>query len=96
MSEKTGAVRTYTESLERTLNTGVELRDEMRRKIDSLSVQLRIQKGMLNAAVAAKELYQKRLGNYKKRLVSEREKRQKVEGKLQRLMRNLSDANRPG
>lgn len=77
----TSVIRTYTEQLESTIEKGVELRDAMRQEITRLERLVKAQRSEIINAVNAKELYQRRLGNYKKRLVIEREKRQKAEGR---------------
>lgn len=88
----TSVIRTYTEQLESTIEKGVELRDSMRQEISRLERLVKAQRSEITNAVNAKELYQRRLGNYKKRLVVEREKRQKAEGEVIRLRRKISDA----
>lgn len=84
-------IRTYTEQLETTIEKGVRLRDSMRREISRLERLVKAQRSEITNAVNAKELYQRRLGNYKKRLVVEREKRQKLEGQLIKLNRKMSN-----
>ncbi|EJH7682350.1 hypothetical protein NF210_002638 [Salmonella enterica] len=84
-------VRTYTEKLENTIKKGVELRDSMRQEISRLERLVKSQKSEITNAVNAKELYQRRLGNYKKRLIVEREKRQKLEGQIIKLKRKMSN-----
>ncbi|EEJ7181099.1 hypothetical protein RL87_004516 [Salmonella enterica subsp. enterica] len=84
-------VRTYTEKLENTIKKGVELRDSMRQEISRLERIVKAQKSEITNAVNAKELYQRRLGNYKKRLIVEREKRQKLEGQIIKLKRKMSN-----
>ncbi|MDV1192124.1 hypothetical protein [Raoultella planticola] len=86
------AARTFTEHLERTIEQGVELRDAMRKQIESLKRVVSEQKREINDAILAKELYRRRLSNYKNRLVAEREKRQKLEGKIIKLKRRIGDA----
>ncbi|MCS4388904.1 hypothetical protein [Klebsiella quasipneumoniae] len=90
MSNKT--IRTHTERLEKVIEQGVELRDEMRSKIANLEKIVSAQKAEIINATRAKELYQRRLANYKRTLVAEREKRQKLEGKLIKLNRRIIDA----
>lgn len=87
MSNQT--IRTHTERLERVIEQGVELRDEMRRKIASLEKTVSAQKAQIISAERAKELYLRRLANYKRRLITEREKRQKLEGKIIKLNRKV-------
>lgn len=84
-------VRTYTEKLENTIKKGVELRDSMRQEISRLERIVKAQRSEITNAVNAKELYQRRLGNYKKRLIVEREKRQKLEGQIIKLKRKMSN-----
>ncbi|EBX6267586.1 hypothetical protein ACVY4N_002403 [Salmonella enterica subsp. enterica] len=84
-------VRTYTEKLENTIKKGIELRDSMRQEISRLERLVKAQKSEITNAVNAKELYQRRLGNYKKRLIVEREKRQKLEGQIIKLKRKMSN-----
>lgn len=86
------AIRTHTERLERVIERGVELRDEMRAKITSLEKMVSAQKAEIINATRAKELYQRRLISYKRNLVIEREKRQKLEGQLIKLKRKIGDA----
>lgn len=86
------AIRIHTERLERVIEQGVELRDEMRSKIASLEKIVSAQKAEILNATRAKELYQRRLVNYKRTLVAEREKRQKLEGKIIKLKRRIGDA----
>lgn len=88
----TSVIRTYTEQLESTIEKGVELRDSMRQEISRLERLVKAQRSEITNAVNAKELYQRRLGNYKNRLVTERERRQKAEGQIVRLTRKISDA----
>ncbi|WP_159124676.1 hypothetical protein [Enterobacter roggenkampii] len=88
----TSAIRTYTEQLESTIEKGVELRDSMRQEITRLERLVKAQRSEITNAVIAKELYQRRLGNYKKRLVAEREKRKKAGGEVVRLRRKIKDA----
>ncbi len=90
MSNKT--IRTHTERLEKVIEQGVELRDEMRSKIANLEKIVSAQKAEIINATRAKELYQRRLANYKSTLVAEREKRQKLEGKIIKLNRRIIDA----
>lgn len=90
MSNQT--IRTHTERLEKVIKQGVELRDEMRRKIASLEKTVSAQKAQIISAERAKELYQRRLANYKHTLVAEREKRQKLEGQIIKLKRRVGDA----
>ena len=90
MSNQT--IRTHTERLEMVIEQGVELRDEMRRKIASLEKTVSAQKAQIINATRAKELYQRRLANYKRTLVAEREKRQKLEGQIIKLKRRVGDA----
>lgn len=90
MSNKT--IRTHTERLEKVIEQGVELRDEMRSKIANLEKIVSAQKAEIINATRAKELYQRRLANYKRTLVAEREKRQKLEGKIIKLNRRIIDA----
>ncbi|HDK6739213.1 TPA: hypothetical protein ACLKPI_003501 [Klebsiella pneumoniae] len=90
MSNKT--IRTHTERLEKVIEQGVELRDEMRSKIANLEKIVSAQKAEIINATRAKELYKRRLANYKRTLVAEREKRQKLEGKLIKLNRRIIDA----
>ncbi|PVF76552.1 hypothetical protein CSC18_2258 [Klebsiella aerogenes] len=90
MSNQT--IRTHTERLERVIEQGVELRDEMRRKIASLEKTVSAQKAQIINAARAKELYLRRLANYKRRLIAEREKRQKLEGQIIKLKRRVGDA----
>ncbi|EBS1701604.1 hypothetical protein EJA23_07720 [Salmonella enterica subsp. enterica serovar Newport] len=87
----TSVIRTYTEQLESTIEKGVELRDSMRQEISRLERLVKAQKSEITNAVNAKELYQRRLGNYKKRLIVEREKRQKLEGQIIKLKRRMSN-----
>ncbi|EGG4252329.1 hypothetical protein QDX92_003547 [Salmonella enterica] len=84
-------VRTYTEKLENTIKKGVELRDSMRQEISRLERLVKAQKSEITNAINAKELYQRRIGNYKKRLIVEREKRQKLEGQIIKLKRKMSN-----
>ena len=84
-------IRTYTEQLESTIEKGVELRDSMRRKIDGLERIVHSQKHDINNANTAKELYRRRLDNYKIRLRTEREKCQKAEGKLEKQMNRYNE-----
>ncbi|EDH5424092.1 hypothetical protein K7914_005109 [Salmonella enterica] len=84
-------VRTYTEKLENTIKKGVELRDSMRQEISRLERLVKAQKSEITNAINAKELYQHRIGNYKKRLIVEREKRQKLEGQIIKLKRKMSN-----
>ncbi|HCS4220158.1 TPA: hypothetical protein ORM06_002052 [Klebsiella aerogenes] len=90
MSNQT--IRTHTERLERVIEQGVELRDEMRRKIASLERTVSAQKAQIINAERAKELYLRRLAIYKCRLIVEREKRQKLEGQIIKLKRRVGDA----
>lgn len=90
MSNQT--IRTHTERLEKVIKQGIELRDEMRRKIASLEKVVSAQKAQIISAERAKELYQRRLANYKHTLVAEREKRQKLEGQIIKLKRRVGDA----
>ncbi|WP_213342205.1 hypothetical protein [Klebsiella aerogenes] len=87
MSNQT--IRTHTERLEKVIEQGVELRDEMRRKIASLEKTVSAQKAQIISTERAKELYLRRLANYKRRLITEREKRQKLEGKIIKLKRKV-------
>ncbi|HCQ7755479.1 hypothetical protein [Citrobacter sp. 50677481] len=89
MSDK--AIRTHTERLERVIEQGVKLRDDMRSKIANLEKMVCAQKAEIIRATRAKELYQRRLSNYKRSLVVEREKRQKLEGQLIKLKRKMSN-----
>ncbi|EBR2208744.1 hypothetical protein C3S60_10360 [Salmonella enterica] len=84
-------IRTYTEQLETTIEKGVELRDSMRQEIGRLERLVKVQRSEITNAVNAKELCQRRLGNYKKRLVVEREKRQKLEGQVIKLKRKIGN-----
>lgn len=86
------AIRTHTERLEKVIEQGVELRDEMRRKIASLEKTVSAQKAQIINAERAKELYLRRLATYKRTLVAEREKRQKLEGQIIKLKRRIGDA----
>ncbi|MEA8799846.1 hypothetical protein [Klebsiella aerogenes] len=86
------AIRTHTERLEKVIEQGVELRDEMRRKIASLEKTVSAQKAQIINAERAKELYLRRLTTYKRRLVAGREKRQKLEGQIIKLKRRVGDA----
>lgn len=86
------AIRTHTERLEGVIEQGVELRDEMRKKIVDLEKVVGAQKAQIINANRAKELYQRRLSNYKRTLVAEREKRQKLEGQIIKLKRRIGDA----
>ncbi|WP_343297359.1 hypothetical protein AAG122_18995 [Raoultella planticola] len=86
------ATRTHTERLERVIEQGVELRDEMRSKIANLEKIVSAQKAEILNATRAKELYQRRLINYKRTLVAEREKRQKLEGQILKLKRRIGNA----
>ncbi|EIV6183968.1 hypothetical protein L9H89_003709 [Klebsiella aerogenes] len=90
MSNQT--IRTHTERLEKVIEQGVELRDEMRRKIANLERIVGAQRAEILNATRAKELYQRRLINYKRNLVAEREKRQKLEGQIIKLKRRVGDA----
>ncbi|WP_171858644.1 hypothetical protein [Citrobacter freundii] len=90
MSNQT--IRTYTERLERVIEQGVELRDEMRSKIANLERIVGAQRAEILNATRAKELYRRRLINYKRTLVAEREKRQKLEGQIIKLKRRVGDA----
>lgn len=90
MSNQT--IRTHTERLERVIKQGVELRDEMRSKIANLERIVGAQRAEILNATRAKELYQRRLINYKRTLVAEREKRQKLEGQIIKLKRRVGDA----
>lgn len=90
MSNQT--IRTHTERLERVIEQGVELRDEMRSKIANLERIVGAQRAEILNATRAKELYQRRLINYKRTLVAEREKRQKLEGQIIKLKRRVGDA----
>lgn len=90
MSNQT--IRTHTERLELVIDQGVELREEMRKKIASLEKVVGAQKAQIINATRAKELYQRRLANYKRTLVAEREKRQKLEGQIVKLKRMIGDA----
>ncbi|CAM3845765.1 hypothetical protein [Klebsiella pneumoniae] len=83
---------TDTERLESVIEQGVKLRDEMRSKIANLEKIVSAQKAEIINATRAKELYQRRLVNYKRTLVAEREKRQKLEGKIIKLKRRIGDA----
>lgn len=85
-------ILTHTERLERVIEQGVELRDEMRSKIANLEKIVGAQKAEILNATRAKELYQRRLINYKRTLVAEREKRQKLEGQIIKLKRRVGDA----
>lgn len=87
MSNQT--IRTHTERLERVIEQGVELRDEMRRKIASLEKTVSAQKAQIISAERVKELYLRRLATYKRKLIAEREKRQKLEGKIIKLKRKV-------
>ncbi|MCW4839302.1 hypothetical protein [Enterobacter hormaechei] len=77
----TSVIRTYTEQLESTIEKGVELRDSMRQEITRLERLVKAQRSEINNAVNAKELYQRRLSNYKKNawLSSERSDRRPKE-----------------
>ncbi|HIC9076945.1 TPA: hypothetical protein ACW7Y6_001443 [Klebsiella aerogenes] len=86
------AIRTHTERLEKVIEQGVELRDEMRRKIASLEKTVSAQKSQIINAERAKELYLRRLATYKRRLIASREKRQKLEGQIIKLKRRVGDA----
>ncbi|MGS4818953.1 hypothetical protein ACN4GA_07880 [Raoultella terrigena] len=86
------AIRAHTERLERVIEQGVALRDEMRSKIANLERMVSAQKAEIINATRAKELYQRRLTNYKRTLVAEREKRQKLEGQIIKLKRRIGDA----
>lgn len=86
------AIRTYTERLEKVIKQGIELRDEMRRKIASLEKTVSAQKAQIISAERAKELYLRRLDAYKRRLIAGREKRQKLEGQIIKLKRRVVDA----
>lgn len=90
MSNQT--ILTHTERLERVIEQGVELRDEMRSKIANLERIVGAQRAEILNATRAKELYQRRLINYKRTLVAEREKRQKLEGQIIKLKRRVGDA----
>ncbi|MGG7931367.1 hypothetical protein PGN89_22440 [Klebsiella aerogenes] len=90
MSNQT--IRTHTERLEKVIEQGVELRDEMRRKIASLEKTVSAQKAQIIIAERAKELYLRRLATYKRRLIAGREKRQKLEGQIIKLKRRVGDA----
>ena len=83
---------TDTERLESVIEQGVKLRDEMRSKIANLEKIVSAQKAEIINATRAKELYQRRLVNYKRTLVAEREKRQRLEGKIIKLKRRIGDA----
>lgn len=83
---------TDTERLESVIEQGVKLRDEMRSKMANLEKIVSAQKAEIINATRAKELYQRRLVNYKRTLVAEREKRQKLEGKIIKLKRRIGDA----
>ncbi|QQM80449.1 hypothetical protein JII91_00230 [Klebsiella quasipneumoniae] len=83
---------TDTERLESVIEQGVKLRDEMRSKMANLEKIVSAQKAEIINATRAKELYQRRLVNYKRTLVAEREKRQKLEGKLIKLKRRIGGA----
>lgn len=85
-------IRTYTEQLESTIEKGIKLRDSMRQEISRLERLVKAQKSEITNAVNVKGLYQRRLCNYKKRLVIEREKRQKLEGQVIKLKRKIGDA----
>lgn len=82
----------HTERLEKVIEKGVELRDEMRSKIANLEKIVGAQKAEILNATRAKELYQRRLINYKRTLVAERERRQKLEGQIIKLKRRIGDA----
>lgn len=84
-------VRTYTEKLENTIKKGIELRDSMRRKIESLEKIIKTQNNDITNAIVAKELYRHRLNIYKNRLTSERQKRQKTEGKLEQQIKRYDE-----
>ncbi|HBM9089465.1 TPA: hypothetical protein L0162_001825 [Klebsiella oxytoca] len=86
------ATRTHTERLEKVIEQGVELRDEMRRKIASLEKTVSAQKAQIINAERAKELYLRRLAIYKRRLIAGREKRQKLEGQIIKFKRRVGDA----
>ncbi|MBK0650143.1 hypothetical protein [Klebsiella aerogenes] len=90
MSNQT--IRTHTERLERVIEQGVELRDEMRRKIASLEKTVSAQKAQIISAERTKELYLRRLATYKRRLIAWRERRQKLEGQIIKLKRRVGDA----
>ncbi|EPQ5213683.1 hypothetical protein L9D05_000858 [Klebsiella aerogenes] len=86
------AIRTHTERLEKVIEQGVELRDEMRRKIASLEKTVSAQKAQIINDERAKELYLRRLATYKRRLIAGREKRQKLEEQIIKLKRRVGDA----
>lgn len=85
------AIRTHTERLEGVIEQGVKLRDDMRSKIANLEKMVSAQKAEIIRATRAKELYQRRLASYKRSLIVEREKRQKLEGQLIKLNRKMSN-----
>lgn len=85
------AIRTHTERLERVIEQGVKLRDDMRSKIANLEKMVSAQKAEIIRATRAKELYQIRLASYKRSLIVEREKRQKLEGKIIKLKRKMDN-----
>ena len=66
---------TDTERLESVIEQGVKLRDEMRSKMANLEKIVSAQKAEIINATRAKDLYKRRLANYKRTLVAEREKR---------------------
>ena len=66
------AIRTHTERLEKVIEQGVDLRDEMRRKIASLEKTVSAQKAQIINAERAKALYIRRLAAYKRRLIAGR------------------------
>ncbi|EDX3686414.1 ead/Ea22-like family protein [Salmonella enterica subsp. enterica serovar Urbana] len=67
------------------------LRDDMRSKIANLEKMVSAQKAEIIRATRAKELYQRRLASYKRSLIVEREKRQKIEGQIIKLKRKMSN-----
>jgi chromosome segregation ATPase len=85
-------IRTHTERLEKVIKQGEELRDDMRKKIVNLEKTIRAQRAEILNATRAKELYQRRLTHYKRTLVAEREKRQKLEGQIIKLKRRIGSA----
>ncbi|EIX1762651.1 hypothetical protein E7W39_10410 [Cronobacter sakazakii] len=94
MDKRAMDLRAHTERLERVILDGVELRDQMRKKMETQASVIAAQMRDLDAAISAKELFRERRKRISVKLCAAQGEVKRYKAKYEKLLRQQEQSQR--
>ncbi|ELY4158052.1 hypothetical protein SMZ39_001993 [Cronobacter turicensis] len=94
MDKRAMDLRAHTERLERVILDGVELRDQMRKKMETQASVIAAQMRDLDAAISAKELFRERMKRISVKLCAAQGEVKRYKAKYEKLLRQQEQSQR--